>query len=82
MRKSIDFPYIDGIFGEESGEAATAILDGELCVILLVRARLGAVILVVQHCRHTHPAHGPSVCLSRDLETGAPTPKTRAKTAH
>ena len=48
---SFAYPYLHGIIGEEAGETAAAIFNGELCAILLVGARLRAVILVVQHWR-------------------------------
>jgi hypothetical protein len=38
---------------EEAGETARAILNFEICAILLVCAGLAAVILVVQHCNRT-----------------------------
>lgn len=43
----------DIVGGEEAGEAAGAVLDGELGPVRAVTLRLRAVILVVQDWQHT-----------------------------
>lgn len=42
--------HCDVVCGEEAGEAAGAVVDGELGAVLVEAARLAAVVLVVQHC--------------------------------
>lgn len=40
----------DIIGREEPGEAAGAVVDGEVSAVLAVRLRLAAVVLVMEHC--------------------------------
>ena len=43
----VDAADVDGVLGEEAGDGAGAVLDGELAAVLLVGGRLGVVVDVV-----------------------------------